>query len=352
MHTRLENILADISPADHSFKTQAENRSNTLIMPPRAMGALLDIAEQLCSIQRTLTPSIARKGVLVLAGDHGIATAGVSAYPQELTVQMIGAFLGGFAGINTLADHAGADILVADIGVNADLTDLATAHPDTFKIRKVAMGTENFAEGPAMTRDQATTAILTGYDLASEMFASGIDTLATGEMGIGNTTPSAAIGAVLTGQDLDIMVGRGTCIDDHALKNKRELIARGIEVNAPNPADGLDVLAKVGGYEIGGIAGMILAAAHHRKLVVVDGFISTAGALIAQALCPVSTQYMISGHASAEPGHKAMVKKLGLSPVLQLDLRLGEGTGAVLAMNIIEGAISVFTGMKTWDDLK
>jgi nicotinate-nucleotide--dimethylbenzimidazole phosphoribosyltransferase len=352
MQTRLQTILDAISPTDHSFRARAEHRSDSLLMPPRAMGSLLDIAEQLCAIQQTLTPTIARKAVLVLAGDHGIARTGVSAYPQELTVQMIGAFLGGFAGINTLAEHAGADILVADIGVNADLSDLAAAHPDRFRVRKVAMGTENLAEGPAMTRDQAEQAVLAGFDLASELFDSGVDALATGEMGIGNTTPSAAIGTVLTGKSLETMVGRGTCIDEDGLRIKRELIARGIEVNSPDPADGLDVLAKVGGYEIGGIAGMILAAAHHRRVVVVDGFISTAGALIAQALCPVSTQYMISGHASAEPGHRAMVEKLGLSPVLQLGLRLGEGTGAVLAMNIIEGAISVFTGMKTWDDLK
>ncbi len=201
-----------------------------------------------------------------------------------------------------------------------------------------------------MTKDQAEKALIHGFECATNAFQDGVDLLATGDMGIGNTTPSAAIGMVITGADADTMVGRGTGVDDKGLQNKKATIQKGIDSNQPDRSNGLDILAKVGGFEIGGIAGMILAAAYHRKPVVVDGFISTAGALIAHTLCPTVGDYMFAGHLSEEPGHKIMLNHLGLSPLIQLGLRLGEGTGAALAMNIMEAALRVFNEVMTFEE--
>ena len=346
----LSDVIQHIKPADAAMYEQARERSSQLIIPPRALGALLDIAERLCGITGTLHPDITSKAVLVMAGDHGVVEEGVSAYPQEVTPQMIGAFLQGIAGVNVLADNAGARVMVADLGIVADIDELAEANRDRLVINKIQPGTNNLAKGPAMTREQAEQAVMAGFELASAQFAAGTDILATGEMGIGNTTPSSAIGAVLTGKSLDIMVGRGTGVDNPGLERKKDAVRRGLEINKPDASDGLDVLSKVGGFEIGGIAGIILAAAYHNKPVVIDGFISTAGALIAQALCPTCMEYAFAGHASAEPGHQAMLAQLGLEPILRLGMRLGEGSGAALAFPIMEGAVKAFTGMKTFEE--
>ena len=215
--------------------------------------------------------------------------------------------------------------------------------------KKIAAGTRNFTKGPAMSRQQAQLAIETGFEVASGLFASGVDILGTGDMGIGNTTPSAAIGAVITGTSLEDMVGRGTGIDDDGLGRKIASIRQGIEVNLPDQSDALDVLSKVGGFEIGGIAGLILAAAYFRRPVVIDGFISTAGALIADCLCPQVRSYMFAGHCSEEPGHKIMLRHLALEPILDLGMRLGEGTGGALAMGIIEAAARMFREVMTFE---
>ncbi len=216
-------------------------------------------------------------------------------------------------------------------------------------VRKVARGTANFAKAPAMSRQEAETAILTGFQLATDLVAKGIQILGTGDMGIANTTPSAAIGAVLTGSSLEDMVGRGTGVDDEGLVRKKAAIRQGIETNQPDPTDGIDVLAKVGGFEIGGIAGCILAGAYHQHPVVIDGFISTAGALVAHAIAPQVTDYIFAGHRSEEPGHKIMLKHLGLRPILDLGMRLGEGTGGALAMGIMDGAVQIFKDMLTFE---
>ncbi len=346
----LTEVIEDIKPADTLMFEQARKRSGQLIIPPRALGGLLDIAERLCAISSTLHPVITSKTVLVMAGDHGVVEEGVSAFPQEVTPQMIGAFLQGIAGVNVLADHAGARVMVADLGIVADLDEVAAVNKDRFVINKIQHGTNNLAKGPAMTREQAEQAVMAGFELASAQFAVGVDILATGDMGIGNTTPSSAIGAVLTGESLDIMVGRGTGVDNPGLQRKKDAIRRGIEINRPDSSDGLDVLSKVGGFEIGGIAGIILAAACHRKPVVIDGFISTAGALIAHTLCPVCMEYVFAGHASADSGHRAMLDYLGLEPILQLGMHLGEGSGAALAFSIMEAAVKSFTRMKTFEE--
>ncbi len=219
-----------------------------------------------------------------------------------------------------------------------------------FRVCKVARGTANLTRGPAMSRQQAEQSVLRGFQVASELFAAGTQILGTGDMGIGNTTPSAAVGAALTGCPVDQMVGRGTGINDAAFQKKREIVQQALDVNRPNPQDGLDVLAKVGGFEIGGIAGAILAGAYHRRPVVIDGFISSAGALVAQALCPPAADYLFAGHCSQEAGHRKMLDHLRLEPILDLRMRLGEGTGAALAMGIIEGAVRVFREVLTFEE--
>ncbi|MCP4622696.1 MAG: nicotinate-nucleotide--dimethylbenzimidazole phosphoribosyltransferase, partial [bacterium] len=332
----LGDIVENIKPVNESWLKKAEARTSQLLMPARALGRLHDISEKICAIQKTLTPFITKKAILVMAGDHGIVAEGVSAYPQEITGGMVQTFLMGGAGINVIADQVGIDVQVVDMGIIPDIDPESIEGGDRLKVHKIAKGTSNFINGPAMTRKDAKNAVEIGFQTASQLLNDGIDILGTGDMGIGNTTPSAAIGAVITGTGLDEMVGRGTGVDDDGLMRKRDMVRKAIEANRPTPTDSLDVLGKVGGFEIGGIAGSILAAAYHGKPVVVDGFISTAGALIAHALCPTAVDYMFAGHRSEEPGHNAMLKYLGLEPVLDLGLRLGEGTGAALAMGIMD----------------
>lgn len=347
---RLEEIISEIHPIDGSWVQKARERTDQLVMPARALGRLHDISERLCGIQKTLKPSVGRKTVLIMAGDHGVVAEGVSAYPQEVTGEMIKTFLGGGAGINAVSRHAGAEVFVVDMGIIPDLDPDSIDGRDRLFVRKVGKGTENLAKGPAMTHKEAQEAILTGFELAAGLFKKGIDVLGTGDMGIGNTTPSAAIGAVITGNSLDEMVGRGTGVDDEGLIRKREAIDSGIKVNQPDSKDGLDVLSKIGGFEIGGIAGCVLAGAFHSRPVVIDGIISTAGAMIAHALCPAVVDYLFAGHCSEEPGHRIMLRYLGLEPVLDLGMRLGEGTGGALAMGIMEGAVRVFREVLTFEE--
>jgi nicotinate-nucleotide--dimethylbenzimidazole phosphoribosyltransferase len=346
----LEEIVNGIQPVDQKWISDARGRTAQLVMPTRALGRLHEIAERLCGIQQTLQPAIQRKAVLVMAGDHGVVSAGVSAYPQEVTGAMVHTFLVGGAGINAIARHVGVDVFVVDMGVIPELKVAAKQGGDRLIVRKIARGTANFTQGPAMSRWEAEQAVVTGFQEASAIFQTGIEILGTGDMGIGNTSPSAAIGVVVCRAGLEEMVGRGTGVDDEGLARKRNAIRCGIELNDPNPDDGLDVLAKVGGFEIGGIAGCILAGAFHGRPVVIDGFISTAGALIAHALCPAVSDYLIAGHCSKEPGHRIMLKHLGLEPILDLGMRLGEGTGAALSMSIIESALRIFKEVMTFEE--
>jgi nicotinate-nucleotide--dimethylbenzimidazole phosphoribosyltransferase len=281
-----------------------------------------------------------------MAGDHGVVVENVSKFPQAVTPQMVANFVNGGAGINALAGQAGAEIFVVDMGVAADLRRLV----ETKKIinKKVGLGTANIAVGPAMSKAMATRAIESGIDVAYDL-AERIDLFGTGDMGIGNTTPSTAIAAVCTGKSVEELTGRGTGLDDQQLSHKIAVIKRALAVNKPDPRDGLDILAKVGGFEIGGIAGLILGAAARRKPVLVDGFISTAGALIAATIEPFVKDYLIFSHRSVEPGHKAMQELLGCKkPLLDLNFRLGEGTGAAVAMNLVEGAVAILTKVATF----
>ncbi|NNL76672.1 MAG: nicotinate-nucleotide--dimethylbenzimidazole phosphoribosyltransferase [Desulfobacterales bacterium] len=347
---QLAEILKGIQPIDQDWITRAGERTAQLVMPTRALGRLHDISERLCAIQRTLQPSIERKAVLVMAGDHGVVNAGVSAYPQEVTGAMVQTFLAGGAGINAISRHVAAEVFVVDMGIIAKLNGLDLPGSDHLVTHKIARGTADFTQGPAMSSQEAEQSILLGFQEATKLYQKGAEILGTGDMGIGNTTPSAAIGAVIGNVDLLEMVGRGTGVDDEGLSRKRDAVARGIAMNKPDPKDGLDVLAKVGGFEIGGITGCVLASAYHQRPVVIDGFISTAGALIAHTLCPTVTDYLFAGHCSAESGHRFMLNFLKLDPILDLGMRLGEGTGGALSMSIMEGAVSIFKEVLTFKE--
>ncbi len=344
----LDQLRSQIEPIDRAWVEKAKDRTVQLVMPTRALGMLHDISERLCGIRQTLEPEIDKKAVLIMAGDHGVVSQGVSAYPQEVTGAMIQTFLAGGAGINAIAGHVGAQVWVADMGAVADIDPAGLPNAQRFLTSKIGKGTADITRGPAMSRQDAEKAVMTGFRHAAGLFASGVQLLGTGDMGIGNTTASAAIGAAVTGMGVDEMVGRGTGVDDQGLERKKAAVKKALDVNRPDRDDALDVLAKVGGFEIGAIAGSILAAAFHRRPVVVDGFISTAGALIASGICPTARQYMFAGHCSAEAGHGNMLEYLGLEPVLRLGMRLGEGTGAALAMGIIDAAVKMFRQVMTF----
>ncbi|MCI0550705.1 MAG: nicotinate-nucleotide--dimethylbenzimidazole phosphoribosyltransferase, partial [Anaerolineae bacterium] len=271
---------------------------------------------------------------------------GVSAYPQEVTPQMVLNFLAGGAAINVLARHIGARVVVVDMGV---ANEIPTADENLIR-RRVASGTANLAQGPAMTRAQAEEAIQSGIEIALAEISKGADIIGTGDMGIGNTTPSAAIACVLMNQSPENIAGRGTGVDDNGLKRKIAVIARGLDVNKPNANDGLDVLTKVGGFEIGGLAGIMIGAASKHVPVMVDGFISTAAAMIAVTLAPQCQNYLIAAHRSKENGHTLMLEWLGLKPLLDLDLRLGEGTGAALGISLAEAACKILAEMATFGE--
>jgi nicotinate-nucleotide--dimethylbenzimidazole phosphoribosyltransferase len=345
---KLEEIIGRIKPVEQGWIQKAKERTAQLVMPTRALGRLHEISERLCGIQQTLEPAIDQKAILVMAADHGVVDEGVSAYPQEVTPAMVQTFLAGGAGINAISRQVGADVWVVDMGIIPELDATGLKGAERLVVEKIGNGTANFTKGPAMSRRDAEKALQVGFEQATRRIENGAEILGTGDMGIGNTTASAAIGAVITGATLDVMVGRGTGVDDAGLARKRNIVRRGIETNAPQPEDGLNVLAKIGGFEIGGIAGTILAGAFHRRAVVVDGFISTAGALIAYTLCPTVRDYLFAGHCSEETGHRIMLNHLGLEPILDLGMRLGEGTGAALAMGIMDGAVRMFKEVLTF----
>ena len=347
---KLEEIIEGIKPVDEQWIQKAQQRTAQLVMPTRALGRLHEISERLCAIQQTLEPVMDQKAILVMAADHGVVEAGVSAYPQEVTAAKVKTFLAGGAGINAISRQVGADVWVVDMGIIPELDATGLKGAERLIVEKIGNGTANFTKGPAMSRQAAEKSLQVGFEQAARRIENGAEILGTGDMGIGNTTPSAAIGAVICGAALDEMVGRGTGVDDAGLARKRDIVRSGIEANRPRPEDGLDVLTKVGGFEIGGIAGAILGSAFHRRAVVLDGFISTAGALIAYALCPTVRDYLFAGHCSEEAGHRIMLNHLGLKPILELGMRLGEGTGAALAMGVMDCAVRMFKEVMTFEE--
>ncbi len=340
---KLRDTLARIEPLKEEFFQKAQERLDNLTKPQGSLGRLEDFAKRYVAITENLDPKIEDKFIFTFAGDHGIVEEGISAFPKEVTKQMVLNFLAGGAGVNVLAKHVGVEVVVVDIGVDYDFGSL-----EGLLGRKVAGGTRNMARGPAMSVEEAVNAINVGIDLADEYAGKGADIFGSGDMGIGNTTPSSAILAVISGKPVRTVVGRGTGIDDETLGKKIEAIERAININSPNPADPLEVLTKVGGFEIAGIAGLIIGAASKRVPTVVDGFISTAGALIAVKMNPLIKPYLFASHCSAEPGHKIMLEKVGLEPMLDLSLRLGEGTGAALGINLVDAGVKILTEMATF----
>lgn len=344
----LERTVKKIYPQNSELRETAEDRLNNLVLPHWSLGDLMDLAVDIAGMTGTMTPAVKRKAIITMAGDHGVVAEKISKYPSEVTPQMVYNFVNGGAGINALAGQAGAEVHIVDMGVAADLTDLVSAGKIINK--KVGLGTGNIAIGPAMSKAMATRAVESGIDIANDLAAT-IDLFGTGDMGIGNTTPSTAIAAVCTGKPVEELTGRGTGLDDQQLAHKITVIKKALAVNSVDKRDGLDILAKVGGFEIGGIAGLILGAAANRKPVLVDGFISTAGALIAYKIEPFIRDYLIFSHRSVEQGHKAMQELLGCKkPLLDLNFRLGEGTGAAVAMNLVEGAVAILTEVATFEE--
>jgi len=341
----LENTINAIEDIDSGSGEQAIDRQNNLTKPKGSLGKLEDLSIEIASITRTFPPAAGRKVIFTLAADHGIVDEGVSAFPQEVTAQMVYNILAGGAAINVLARHAGAEVIVGNIGVKVSIQ---SDHPD-YRDIKIGDGTANMAKGPAMSREEAVRAIEAGIALFEEEHQKEpIHVAGTGEMGIGNTTPATAILSVISGIPAAQVVGRGTGIDDKGLSRKAEAIETAIRVNQPDKNDGLDILQKVGGFEIGGLVGIILAAAKHKVPVLIDGFISTSAALIASVLNPKTKQYMIAAHQSQEPGHQKMLELLGKTPLLDLDLRLGEGTGAALALQLVDASIHIVNQMATF----
>lgn len=345
MGDSLDKVLQAIKPLDKSAMTSARSRQDTLTKPQGSLGRLEDLSVQLAGIQGKPIPRIKHKAIITMAGDHGVVMEKVGNWPQEVTAQMVYNFLRGGAGINVLARHTGAKVVVVDMGVATELEP----HPQLLS-RKIASGTKNIALGPAMSREQATKALETGIEIVTFEAGKGLDIVGTGDMGIGNTTPSSAICAVMMKKAVAEVTGRGTGITDEQLAHKIDVIKRALEVNRPDRSDPIDVLAKVGGFEIGGLAGVMLGAAVHRVPVVIDGFISGAAALIATALSPKLKDYLIAAHVSAEAGHRLLLIHLGLTPLLDLGMRLGEGTGASLGIFLAEAATRILDEMATFPE--
>jgi len=344
---RLAQCISGIARPDEKTYEAAMDRLRNQARPAGSLGILEEVAARLASIFGTLDVHLDNRAVVTCAGDHGICAEGVSLFPPEVTAQMVHNFVRGGASINVLARHAGARVMAADLGVDAAFDpELPIFH------KKVRRGTRNFAQGPALTRDEAVRSIEAGIEIVGELVSDRpLHLLGTGDMGIGNTTPSTAIIAVFSGLPAAELTGRGTGLADDALAHKIAVIERALALNRPDPADPIDVLAKVGGLEIGGIAGLVIGAAGRGIPVICDGLISTAGALIACELAPAARAYLFAGHHSVEIGHRFMLQRLALTPLLDLQFRLGEGTGAALAMELMDAATRILPEIKTFEEV-
>lgn len=322
----------------------AKKRLDSLSKPLGSLGRLEDIVVQICGITRQFMPQIHKKAIIVMCADNGVVEEGVTQVGKEITAAVVRNFTRGITGINVLAKHCGADTVIVDIGVDGEVT-----HPHILNM-KIRNGTWNISKGPAMTREEAEKAIITGIHLVGELKKQGYDIIGTGEMGIGNTTTSSAVACAITGFSTDCMVGRGAGLSDEGLKRKREVVRRALEINNPVCTDGIDVVSKVGGFDIAGLAGCFIGGAVHNIPVVIDGFISLSAALVAATIEPKTKQYMLPSHFSAEPGTSKLFEYLDLKPYLYLDMRLGEGTGCALAFHIIDAALCAYKNMGTFSD--
>jgi nicotinate-nucleotide--dimethylbenzimidazole phosphoribosyltransferase len=343
---RLLAAIRLVRPVDITWRDRARIRLERLTKPRESLGRLEWIAARLCAIQETDAPRAAPRRIVVFAADHGVSAEGVSAYPPAVTAQMVGNFLRGGAAINALARTAEADVCVVDVGVAEEID--ATGGAAAFLSRRVRPGSRNMTQGPAMLDDELTAALEAGLDVADAAAKDDVAVIACGDMGIGNTTAASAITAALTGVPVSEVTGRGTGIDSATLARKVDVVTRALRINGPS-TDALNVLRTVGGLEIAAIAGAYIGAAAHRIVIVGDGFIATAAALVTAKLCPAFLDYWFAGHLSFELGHRVQLAHLGQEPLLHLDMRLGEGTGAALAMHIVRSAVAVMNEMATFE---
>ena len=343
MSNALSQALKQIKPLDREAMQKARVRQDELTKPQGSLGRLEDLSIKIAGIKGKTVRGFEHKAIVTMAADHGVVTEGVTLYPQGVTRQMVFNFLSGGAGINVLARFIGARVVVVDMGVIGGFEP----HPDIV-CKMIDFGTKDMTKGSAMTRQQAVDAIDAGVEVVEAEIAKGLDIVGTGDMGIGNTTASSAICAAITGEAVEKVTGRGEGLDDKQVAHKVEVIQKALKLNKPDPRDPIDVLSKVGGFEIGGLAGVMLGAAAQHIPVVIDGFISGAAALIATELAPGLKDYLIAAHLSAESGHRVLLEYLGLTPLLDLEMRLGEGTGAALGITIVEAAVKTLAEMATF----
>ncbi len=347
----LRQTIHNIEEIGTDLQGEIRARTAKWAIPQGSLGRLEELAALYASIRTTHNHEVKDKVVFTMAGDHGVVAEGVSAFPQEVTKQMVQNFLNGGAAVNILARHVDARVVVVDCGIAGEVSSgSGSGSGPGLKTKKIGHGTGNIAKGPAMSASEAVRSIELGIESLEEELPRGADLVAVGDMGIGNTTPSSAILAALSGADPKEVTGRGTGVNGAVLARKQNVVETALEVNQPDPRDPIDVLAKVGGYEIGAIAGVCLGAARHRRPVIIDGFISSAGALLAAHIEPKVKGYMIASHLSTERGHRLMLEKLGKRPILDLEMRLGEGTGALLAMSIVEASVKLLGQMATFGE--
>lgn len=347
-----KKTIDKIKDPDAAVAALAQKRLDNLTKPQGSLGRLEEIAKQISAMTGSLNHKMDKKLIIVMAADHGVTSEGVSAYPKEVTVQMVYNFLRGGAGINVLAKHAGADVVVVDAGVASDLEieNITGSYESLFINKKIGYGTKNMAAGPAMTKIQAIESLEAGISVATAMIDKGYGIVGTGDMGIGNTTASSAIASCICGAEVELVTGYGTGIDDKGYQQKTGTIKKALAVNRPDAGDGIDVLSKVGGFEIGAIAGVVIGCASRRIPVVIDGFISGAGALIAATVAPGCMEYIVASHCSVEKGHKIILDKLNIKPLFNFDMRLGEGTGAALGISICQAAMKILNEMATFGE--
>ncbi len=342
--TLIAQTLQRISPADTAMLRAAEARQPHLTKPVGSLGRLEEIANRCAAISGTLTPDLSHPRIVVFAGDHGVCAEGVSPYPQVVTTQMVVNYLGDGAAINCLAKSFGVELRIVDVGVIGPIPEIAG-----LVRRNVAKGTRNFCQEPAMTSEEMNAAIEVGITMAEEAAADGCNLLGFGEMGIGNTTPASAITAALTGCPVPQAVGRGTGADDECLKRKIAVVERALALHQAHLSEPTEVLRRIGGLEIAAMSGFCLGAAACRKPVLTDGLIATSAAAVAVRMNPIVKDYVFAAHTSVEPGHKFLIEIIGQRPLLDLGMRLGEGTGAAMAIPLMQGAVAAFTGMATFE---
>jgi nicotinate-nucleotide--dimethylbenzimidazole phosphoribosyltransferase len=343
--------IAALGPLDAPAMVAAREIVDGLTKPPGSLGRLEWLAIWLAGVTGQPRPTIRHRAIVVAAADHGVTRRGVSAYPSEVTAQMVRNFLDGGAAINVLASRVGASVTVLDVGVAGDIPGPMTgdgSRGGRLVERRVRAGTDDFTVGPAMRRSEAVAAVAAGLAVVNELIDDGTELIGIGEMGIGNTTAASAVTAAMTGADAASVTGFGTGIDDEARARKIGVVERALELHRPDPTDPIAVLAAVGGLEIGALVGIILGAVGARIPVVLDGFITGSAALLAEGLAPAVAPRMLAAHRSQEPGHRVVLDRLGLEPLLALDLRLGEGTGAALAIGLIDAAVAIRDGMATF----